>query len=169
MAKQHNYLTAALALALGVFATLALTPHKASGYPGGAVISLGPNPVIAATGQKTAGTSGSDVLFTAPAGQDIIVSDVVLTGSGWGPTTANYKSCYFRARLTSSVAGLIGSFRFDSNHNNRNQPGYAAGTIQHAFSSGLVVPAGETLTLNWDTRYAICDMDWTITGYYAQP
>ena len=114
-------------------------------------------------------TSGSDVLFTAPAGQDIIVSDVVLTGSGWGPTTANYKSCYFRARLTSSVAGLIGSFRFDSNHNNLNQPGYAAGTIQHAFSSGLVVPAGETLTLNWDTRYAICDMDWTITGYYAQP
>ena len=49
MAKQHNHLTAALALALGVFATLALTPHEASGYPGGAVISLEANPVIAAT------------------------------------------------------------------------------------------------------------------------
>ena len=57
----HLSLTVGLAVSLGAVATIALSPQDAVGYPAGAVVSLGTNPVWSFGGDAYSGFVDSDL------------------------------------------------------------------------------------------------------------
>lgn len=177
-----NRLTATIlvsfALILGVLVGQGRFPPPASAYPAGAAVSYGANPIVATGGSVTAGSSAT--LFTAPAGQDIVVTDLVLTG-GFS-SSANFTYCrgatvvvtLSTASGTRASAALGYVTTMDSQNGNA---GLAVVPVTMSLSSGLPVAAGETLTVttsvlaSYSTTY--CDPNLTVaytaTGYYAEP
>ena len=154
---------------LGLIATLAvslgfsLASSEAIGYPAGAAVSLGTNPVWSAGGDAV----GDLTVITAPEGQRAIVGDVVLSASGSGPwySGSQFSTCV--SEVTLSTGGeTAAKFRLVSaggvSHHNPIQPTVVA----HGFSNGLPVNEGESLSLNHSGN---CDVSYTLSGYYAQP
>ncbi len=131
----------------------------ASAIPGPS-ISYGANPVVSAGGEA----SSSQTLFTAPSSQLIVVTDVVLTVSGY----SNYDPCRSVISLITSGGDTIGSFRLvamDDSGNN-SYPRWGTSNVVHSFVSGLPLPIGESLEL---THSGDCSVNYTISGYYAEP
>jgi hypothetical protein len=136
---------------LGLIATLAvglgfsLSSSEAVGYPAGAAVSMGMNPSWSTAGELSG--SGEATLVTAPIGQDVMVTDLNLS--------TNYGT-----QLVDLVLGdgtLVGKYRVRSG---------AAGDVNRSMTTGLRVPAGETLSLQYSSGYSIF---YNVTGYYAQP
>ncbi len=147
---------------LGLMATLALglgfslASSQAIGYPAGSV-SMGTNPVLSAGGVIS---STTDDLFTAPADQDVVVTDVWLT--------TNSRSCSADIQLTTTGGATVStlkvfSYFYEGTYEATNTH---PGSIQHSFGSGLPLPAGETLRI---TESGGCSVAYTVSGYYAQP
>jgi len=140
---------------LGLIATLAvglgfsLASSEAIGYPAGAVVSSGSNPVIAVGGTVSSSTAG---LFTAPVDQDVVVTDVWLTMAS--------RSCSANVQLTTSEGATVSMVKVLEGATARPT------SIQHSFGSGLPLPAGQTLQI---TESGGCSVAYTISGYYAQP
>ena len=83
---------------------------------------------------------------------------------GWDGGT-RYNSCV--AEVTASAGGEpVAKFRMVSaggvSYYNPVQPT----VITHAFSNGLPIDEGDSLTL---THSGGCDVSYTLSGYYAQP
>jgi hypothetical protein len=134
---------------LGLIATLAvglgfsLSLSDAIGYPASAV-SLATNPVW-----SVGGTPSSTEILTAPADQDMIITDVHF---------ANTDSHWIRVEM--ALAGdTVAAFTSDS----------ATDRLPVALQSGIRVPAGETLTIGFAAYYGLSSVRYTISGYYAQP
>jgi hypothetical protein len=67
-------------------------------------------------------------------------------------------SGYHRVAFTLSDGTIVGGFAASS------------GDITTVnFESGIRVPAGDTLTMNFNSYYSRSDFSYTISGYYAQP
>jgi hypothetical protein len=150
-----------LALGLGVTLTLVLSPTDAVGYPSAAV-SLGQNPVLAMAGEVSDGSVVS--LFSPEEGTDFVVTDVVLT---MGRNT--WTTCHSTVTLSLASDGrYVGRFSLQADGNNISYNG--AGTnhaqVSHSFTSGILVPSGDTLQLS----ASACEVvNYTLSGYYAQP
>ncbi len=171
---------------LGLIATLAvglgfsLASSEAVGYPAGAV-SLGSNPVVSSG--VTIDANSSTPVISAGGGQDLVVTDLVLSIS------SNSSACWGYVRATFTVDGgdPVGTFSL-------GVPGFGHGVEGGGYSawgeartnsptivpihlgSGIRVEAGKTLNLSGDTRAmsAGCGssnvhLDATVSGYYAQP
>ena len=157
---------------LGLIATLAvglgfsLSSSEAVGYPSGAVVSMGTNPLVAKAGSIDGGT---EEVLDVETGRMLVITDLLLT--------MKRSSCGSRVSLVTTSGGPIAEvdlFSYSdeidvsgSYHNVRaaltnSQPT----TIQHAFSSGLPVDGGDTLTIS---ETGGCDVAYTLSGYYAQP
>jgi hypothetical protein len=140
---------------LGLIATLAvglgfsLASSEAVGYPSGAAVSMGASPVWSVGGQTPPGVSYD--LFTAPGDQDVIVTDISLT-AGCGGT------CVTQVTIDTPTDRLA-SYRVRV-----NSAGYY-GPVHDSLQSGLRVPAGQVLSITTSTEY----VDYTLSGYYAQP
>ena len=147
---------------LGLIATLAvglgfsLSSSDAVGYPAVAAVSMGENPVWSTGGHYN--SSSPTVVMTAPADQDVVVTDVVLT--------FDCVSCDPDVDL--KVGGTtVGSYAY------RNLEHYGASRshvsspfpIQHNYTSGLRVPAGESLTI----QVSRDSVNYSLSGYYTQP
>jgi len=146
-------LIATLAVALG----FSLASSPAIGYPAGAAVSSGTNPVLAVGGVIS---SSTDDLFTAPADQDVVVTDVWLT--------MNNRSCSADIELTTTGGATVStlkvfSYFYESTYEATNTH---PGSIQHSFGSGLPLPAGETLQIS---ESGGCSVAYTVSGYYAHP
>jgi len=172
---------------LGLIATLAvglgfsLASSDAIGYPAGAAVSLGTNPVVSSA--VTINADSSSPVISAGVDQDLVVTDVILSIS------SNSSGCWGYVRATFSVDGgdPVGTFSV-------GVPGYGHGVEGGGYSawgeartnsptivpihlgSGIRVGAGKTLDLAADTRAmsAGCRssdvyLDATVSGYYAQP
>ena len=69
---------------LGLIATLAvglgfsLSSSEAIGYPAGAAVSLGANPVWSSAGRLESGEGSRELVVVAPE-KDLVITDVVLT------------------------------------------------------------------------------------------
>ena len=134
---------------LGLIATLAvglgfsLASSEAVGYPAGAAVSLGVNPVW-----STGGTPLATQVLASPVGTDLIITDFVVGGT----------SGYHRVSFTLSDGTIVGGFGADS------------GEVTNVnFESGIRVPAGDTLTMSFISYYSRNDFRYTVSGYYAQP
>jgi len=154
---------------LGLIATLAvglgfsLSSSEAIGYPSGAAVSLGSNPVWSTGGDAVDEVS----VITAPEGQRVVVGDVVLSASGKGSWHSGVQFSTCISEVTLSAAGVTrAKFRLISAgevaYYNPIQPT----VITHAFSNGLPVNEGDSLLLN---HSGDCDVSYTLSGYYAQP
>jgi len=156
----NNTYLAIGAIILGFAMSQAMQSTPAQGYPLGAV-SLGSNPIDMAAG--TASTSPVTV-FEASTEHNFVVTDVVLTLIGSG----TWSSCTSQVKLLNSSGTRLGSFllQADQATTYSADPGSPSSVISHAFSSGLVLAAGDTMTLS---RTGSCgSLDYTLSGYHAQ-
>jgi len=163
--RYHLTLTTGLALGLGALVTWSISPHDAAGYPATSAISTGSNPVLA-HGGRLSYSGDEQTVFTAPADQDIVVTDVVLSGAN---TTYDCRG-QSRVTLTTPSGGTLASFAVDQ----RAQVYTQTGIITAHYGSGLPVSAGESLTIHTDSGFASCPtsyhyVDYSISGYLAQP
>ena len=138
-------LMAAMAMGLG----FSLASSEAVGYPAGAAVSVGSNPVWSIGGDMSLGSSHTVV--TADIG-DLIITDVSLSSTRGG---------WWHMVLQRSGGGAIAKFSGDESH---------IRPMHRTLSSGLRVPQDESLIINWDGVYGADDQyRYTLSGYYAQP
>ena len=104
-------------------------------------LGYGANPAVSIGG--TAYDGETKTLYTAPSDQDILITDLILT------STSN-ASCFrvHKTDLMLSSGAVLGQFEtasptFQSSYNS----GVSGLSIQHAFTGGLRVPAGDSLLL----------------------
>jgi hypothetical protein len=154
---------------LGLIATLAvglgfsLASSEAVGYPAGAAVSLGSNPVWSTGGDAV----GEVSVIVAPEGQRVVVGDVVLSASGSGSWHSGTQFSTCISEVTASAGGeTIAKFRLVSTGGVSNDNPIQPTVITHAFSNGLPVNEGDSLLLNHSGN---CDVAYTLSGYYAQP
>ena len=151
----------ALALIAGAALTALFTGQDAIGYPAGAVISAGNNPVVSKGGSMEFDGSTA-TMVTAPADQDVVLTDLLVGMS------AHNNNCFAEA---------VGTISTDSETEvavfSLGRVAYSAGT-SFKFESGIRVPAGESATLSLRSRYLYClssnyEVHFTVSGYLAQP
>ena len=144
---------------LGLIATLAvglgfsLSSSEAIGYPSGAAVSMGANPLWAQGGEVDASIES---VISAPADRDVVVTDVLLTYRN--------ENCRPAVYLRTGAGDLLAKFLLyqDQDADKTMQPT----TIMHSFNSGLPIPAGGSLELQ---ETGSCNVAYTLSGYYAQP
>ena len=159
---------------LGLIATLAiglgtsLSSAQAVGYPAGAAVSLGSNPVVSSGGQLAGSDSASPL--TAPADSSLVITSVVL--SAFDPSSGCMgNSSVVISDGTSDVGRFVVGL---------GRPGHSSFSsydpvLVANLPSGIVIPAGATLTLTSTQHYqSACDdgtlnIEYTVSGYYARP
>lgn len=136
----------------------------------GTSIGYGQNPLVSIGG--SAYDAETKVLFTAPADQDIIVKDLILTSF----SNINCKRGH-KSELILGSGAVLGQFETSngaySNSDNTMSNGLS---IQHAFAGGLRVPAGDTLTFvvtqtdvdGYCPNSNSYGVRYMVSGYYAQ-
>ncbi len=154
-----------LALALGGTLVWALGASDAIGYPAGSVVSYGSNPVVAIGGTIT--DVGSSTLFTAPADQSIVITDVAL-----GLSISDSYVCYGRYRVELRTGGgdVLGVYAIGGSEATR----HPSESTNISYSSGLPVPPGESLEIQVSEVLRNCSgsastTTYSLSGYYAQP
>ena len=158
----------ALALGLG----FSLASSQAVGYPAAAAISGGVNPVQSFAG-NIPGT-GSTSLFTVPAEQDFIVTDISFAA------TSTDTDCMdmIDAQLTTE-SGAIAVYDLSTRYCYSSNCYSDGAHVGLSLTSGLRVPSGSTLNLetnlynSWTWSGCSSGRDtkvkYTVAGYYAQP
>jgi hypothetical protein len=128
-----------------------LSSSEAIGYPAGAAVSLGTNPVWSIGGTiKRDGTG--DVTLAAPDGQDMVVTDVYFSAS----SGTGY------LKFTAEDGTTLAYFRNDRST-------YWESSIDVHLQSGIRVPAGGTVSVTSTESDGATRRPYTLSGYYAQP
>ena len=159
---------------LGLIATLAvglgfsLASSQAIGYPAGAVISTGYNPVFSAAGELVGPSSES--LVIVPDSQALIITDVILS-SGDGSTNCLSNTI---VRITDDISGVeYGRFSIGITNDTQSFGNYDPQLVA-TLKSGIRIPSGSMVRIEANPRYQhYCDgaafnVDYTLGGYYAQ-
>jgi hypothetical protein len=159
-----------LFIVLGVFVTsLLIHQPQAIALPSQS-ISYGQNPIVNIGG--SAYNSETKTIFAAPSDQDIIITDIILTSfSGSISCKASHKSEFI---LTTGP--VLGQFETETGFYNGSNGGSTGLSIQHAFQSGIRIPAGTSLTFfvtSTGSHGSGCSSSnagvrYMISGYYAQ-
>jgi len=163
-------LIAILALGLGY----TLSSSQAIGYPAGAAVSSGTNPVVSAGG--TVGWGQTADLFTAPSDQDVVITDIVLSGN------SNSETCRAQMPVTiETESGALGHFSVGTPWHYSGSWVTSGGetNLVATLDSGLRLPAGQTATISVDSSgmFWSCGstdpnrakVHYAIGGYSAQP
>ena len=155
---------------LGLMATLAvglgfsLASSQAIGYPAGPAVSYGANPIVSFGGTKN--SSGTDAIGPALSDQDLIITDISLSGNG---VHSSYHACRWTVSMESEAGATLGVFKTWSQVNYSN---YSIGNenITVPFQSGVRVPAGESMSLVFtqESGGTSCSIAYTLSGYHAQ-
>ena len=132
-------LVAALAVGLG----FSLSSSPAIGYPAGAAVSMGSNPLWSTGGEL----SYDEVvtLVTAPAEHDAVITDIALYCNG---------SAHSWLRLSDGT--VVGRYRVTD----------GSGNVNRSLQSGISVPAGLSVELHHTSGSTTF---YNVSGYYAQP
>jgi hypothetical protein len=134
-------------------------------------ISYGQNPLVSIGG--TAYDGENKLLLTAPSAQDLIIKDLILTSYSNPRCRRNHKS-----ELIIGSGEILGQYETSSTVYNGSHGSSTGISIQHAFSGGLRIPAGNSLYVTVSesgyygdncsnsTSYGVRYM---ISGTYMQP
>lgn len=166
-------LIATLAIALG----FTLASSEAVGYPAGSAVSFHENPVVAIGGTAYS-SEAAKTLFLAPADQDLIITDVVLTSTSNLVCQRTHKT-----EFSTSSGDVLGQFETSSGYTKTYGSAWGASSdgraIAQTYSAGLRVAAGDTLLVGvvQTSSYTIdgCDptgshgVRYSVSGYHAQP
>ena len=159
---------------LALIATLAgglgfsLSAPLAIGYPSGAAVSLGANPVWSVGGGVTDGAT--DTVVTAPADQDLVITDVILSPDVPDPTC----EVIMRARMLLGSGDEVARYNLTlDSHSGSTSSGTMFGVDGH-YISGIRIPAGDSLALEASTLAEgyTCSgksVSYSLAGYFAQP
>jgi hypothetical protein len=130
-----------------------------------AAISMGGNPVLSFGGTRDA--AGTDAIGPAPTDQDLVITDISLSGNGVHST---YSACMWTVSLESETGATLGVFKTWSQVNYSNYT-IKGGNISAQLQSGVRVPAGESLNLvvAQDSGGTSCSLAYTLSGYHVQP
>lgn len=172
----HLLCTIGLALFAGVLLGSGGGVADAVAYPAGPVISYGANPIVAVGGTLSPGESVA--LLEAPADQDLIITDLHLSSLGEGPNSGtDVWSGWLRFEFSltdGATVGVVGVARSGRGmHENAYQNFPSSEGI--SMSSGMRVPAGQTLTLAVVGTGRAGDNDspavgaYLVSGYFAAP
>ncbi len=158
---------------LGFMATLALglgfslASSQAIGYPAGATVSMGSNPVVSAGGQLDGTDSASPL--TAPSDYSLIITSVILSAYD------SSNGCMANSTvIVSDGSDELARFGLGLSRPSSSYTDYQP-TLVANMPSGLHIPAGATLTLTSESNYAtdcngsVMEIGYTVSGYYAQP
>ena len=148
---------------------LAASSSAVFAHPSTATISTGSNPVRSAAGQIDLGaTYSASSVITAPADHDLVLTDIILGIA----VESDGVRCSGVLQLVSSDGTVLGEYSLRSGRvDNDNSTGASR---QYAGSTGVRVPAGNSVSLNWDDTYRSHGMHYfnliyTLSGYLAQP
>jgi hypothetical protein len=141
---------------------------EAGAYPAGAAVSRGANPVGAWAGYVE--RSGSTTVFTAPADQDFVVTDVILIPE----FTSLGCRAIARVELTLSTGERVGRYTLGWTASVNGDQFSIPSHVAVQYSSGIPVLAGTSLTmLVTDLETYACLPTWgvnyNLSGYHAQP
>ena len=107
----------------------------------GPMVNLGSNPVVSAAGTAT---MSSTQILSAPNDQDLLITDVIFSAD------ATDHACNARIYLDLGTGTTLGAFTIsgdmDSDYGN-DDAGGTSPVLAHRFESGLVIPAGDTLSI----------------------
>jgi hypothetical protein len=151
-----------------------MASSSATGYPAGAAVSAGSNPVVSAGGSIVDG--GEDVVLTAPFDQALVLTDVLLSSY----TNIACKRTH-QTTISTSSGEVLGEFETNSafiyKYYDFGSDGGAM--VTHRFGSGLTVPPGESVSLSVSQTgsysYSGCSTSsdygvrYSVSGYLAQP
>ena len=135
------------------------------------VTSFGQNPLVSIGG--TAYDAEQKNLLTAPVDQDLVITDLILTSTSNMTCKRAHKTDLM---LTSGA--VLAQFETVSAHYNGTHGASTGLSIQHAFSGGLRVPAGDTLALlviQSDSYGGSCGSSisygvrYMVSGHYVAP
>ena len=124
--------------------------NPAQGHPTGMVVSTGTNPIVNVAGQLS--SSAWVAVLTAPASQDIVVTDLVFSANHSGAGEPEL-------RLASTTETVGRYFIFGGSY-------YGGGPAHFSLQTGIRIPAGDSLELNINTTNYV---NYSLSGYYAQP
>ena len=130
-----------LSMALG----FSLSVSDASGYPVGTV-SMGTNPAWSTAGELSG--AGEPVIVTAPPDQDAMITDLHMA--------TNHSN--MDVNLVLGDGSLLGRYRLRNNDN--------MGGVSRSLTTGIRVPAGETLSLQWSSSHRVT---YNFNGYFTRP
>jgi hypothetical protein len=167
--RTHLFLITGLALGLGY----TMASSSATGYPAGAAVSAGSNPVVSAGGSVIHGSD--EVVLTAPSDQALVLTDVLLASY----TDIDCKRTH-HTTIQSSSGEVLGEFETSSAFIYKYYDVESDGglMVSHRFGSGLVVAPGETVSLSVSQTgqysYVGCSSSdygvrYSVSGYLAQP
>ena len=133
-------------------------------------IGYGQNPLVSIGGSAYHGET--KLLLTAPVDQDLIVTDVILTSFSNMTCKRSHKSEFILG--SGSILGQFETVTANYNGTHGSSNGLS---IQHSFSGGIRIPAGDTLTFTVTesgTYGTSCSSNGTygvrymVSGYHAQ-
>jgi hypothetical protein len=145
-----------LAVLVGSFALLAheVMPAHAEVGP---TISYGANPIRSFAGVENVG-GGYSTILDVPVDSNFIITDVILTKSGSSVDVCEGTITFYTA------TGALAYFALASGSDGNS--GWGTDSINHSFTDGLLVPAGETLQVYDGVSCGV--IYWVISGHYAQ-
>ena len=151
---------------LGLITTLAvglgfsLSSSDAVGYPAGAAVGLGANPVSSAGGELSSGMATT--VFSADASGPFLITDVVFTAH----PCSYYSDNMSVSIVDSSTGGTLAAFRLTSDSDGGStDAGTNQAIIRDAYSSGLAIPAGTSAFI----QHSGCGtVAYSMSGYQAQ-
>lgn len=116
---------------------------------------LGANPVRSFAGEINGNTTIT--LTTVPTTEDYLITDVLFSSS-------NY-TCYSAYKLQNASGDILGAFRMQARSDTYDYATSTA-TVQHSFRSGIVIPAGTTLSL---VHTGTCETSYVLSGTLVKP
>ena len=156
-------LIAVLSMALGV----SMSSSEAVGYPAGAAVSSGSNPIVSTTGTMNLGGSptATDVI-SAPDTHDLVITDV-LAGLN---QNSDYCDGNGELVLTDELGDHYARLPVYMTHMDNAHPT----ATTYNLSSGILVPAGRSISVTWNWTRHQCgesnyNLRYNISGYLAQP
>ena len=156
-------LVATLALGLG----FSLASSNAVGYPAGAAVSLGSNPVVSAGGQFVGTDSASPL--TAPSDASLVITSVILSGFDESSSCMANSSVVLTDGTDVLARFVVGLPRPASSYSDYEP------TLVANMPSGLHIPPGASLMMTSVPHYwsgcsgDTLNIEFTVSGYYAQP
>lgn len=146
-----------------------VAPSEALAHSSGLAVSLGSNPIRSTAGVIDLGvTTSAAAVIEAPVDQDLVLTDITL-----GVSTENDDARVSGFVYVSGSDGVdygvyvlqLGRIYDD---------GSSGGSRQYLGASGIRIPAGVSISLNWTTAYTSHGLSrhsiaYTLAGYLAQP
>ena len=152
---------------LGLIATLAvglgfsLSSSEAAGYPAGAAVSMGANPIVSMGG--TIGPGDTVTALTVPADALLIITDVYFGASAY---TGSSNDCRTHLSIQDGAGSVRAVFAIGGNHGSGDHF-----STEASLESGIPIESGElTIVGTTGPGSRPCSVStYTLSGYYAQP